>query len=174
MYQRILIPIDGSLASAQGVEEAIRVATPKRSRVRLLHVIDDLAYAYADYAWDGSPELHEEGARLLVRTAEQVRAAGIEVDQVLYDASDGTVADLVNSEAHKWHADVIVIGTHGRRGLGRLLLGSSAERIAREASVPVLLVHEAVPAADAAAGAVPGGARPTPSAERVLPTSAQD
>ncbi|MDN6887953.1 universal stress protein [Variovorax sp. CAN2819] len=141
MYRRILVPIDGSPASAQGVAEAIRLARPMGSRVRLLHAIDDLSVSRAGYAHDGAPQLRAEAARMLARSAERVRRAGIEVDTVLYNETDGTVASLVADEARGWHADLIIAGTRGRRGLGQLLLGSSTERIVRGSSVPVLLVH---------------------------------
>ncbi|WP_440883741.1 universal stress protein [Variovorax sp. 22077] len=72
-----------------------------------------------------------------------VRSAGVEVDTVLYSEADGTVASLVADEARGWHADLIIAGTRGRRGLGQLLLGSSTERIVRGTGVPVLLVHAA-------------------------------
>ncbi|RUR66325.1 universal stress protein [Variovorax sp. 375MFSha3.1] len=144
MYRRILVPIDGSPASAQGIEEAIRLARPMRSRVRLLHAIDDLSVSRAGYAHDRSQQLREEASRMLARSAERVRSAGVEVDTVLYNETDGTVASLVADEARGWHADLIIAGTRGRRGLGQLLLGSSTERIVRGSSVPVLLVHAAV------------------------------
>jgi len=143
VYRRILVPIDGSPASAQGIEEAIRLARPMRSRVRLLHAIDDLSVSRAGFAYDRSPELRAEAARMLARSAERVRSAGVEVETVLYNEADGTVASLVADEARGWHADLIIAGTRGRRGLGQLLLGSSTERIVRGAGVPVLLVHAA-------------------------------
>jgi nucleotide-binding universal stress UspA family protein len=72
-----------------------------------------------------------------------VEAAGIKVDTLLRDSFEGRVCDLVVDSAKAWPADVIVIGTHGRRGVGRLLIGSDAEQIVRYARVPVLLVRGA-------------------------------
>ncbi|QOF76139.1 universal stress protein [Variovorax sp. 38R] len=141
MYLRILVPIDGSAASARAVEEAIRLARPLKSRVRLLHAIDELSVAQASYARDGLDDLRAEAARLLFRCADRVRRARVEVDTVLYDEVDRTVASLVADEAKRWQADLIVAGTHGRRGLGQVLLGSCAERIVRGSAVPVMLVH---------------------------------
>jgi nucleotide-binding universal stress UspA family protein len=112
-----------------------------KGRVRLLHAIDELSVARADYAHDGLAELRAEAVRLLARSADRVRRADVEVDTVLYDQSDGTVASLVADEARGWHADLVVAGTHGRRELGQVLLGRSAERIVRGSSVPVMLVH---------------------------------
>lgn len=153
VYRRILVPIDGSPASARSVEEAVRLARPMNGRVRLLHVIDELSVALAVHGRDGVEQLRADAARLLARDAEHVRREGVEVDTVLHDASDGSVAGLVADEARRWRADLIVAGTHGRRGLGSVLLGSSAERIVRGSSVPVMLVH----AMQAEAGAAAAG-----------------
>ena len=144
MYRRILVPIDGSPAAVRAVEEATRLAGTMNGQIRLLHVIDELSIAQAGYARNGLADLRAEAARLLDWSVDRVRRADVEVDSVLYDESDGTVASLVADEARRWHADLVVAGTHGRRGLGELLLGSSAERIVRGSSVPVMLVHATV------------------------------
>ena len=67
------------------------------------------------------------------------------VDTVLKDSFAGRVSDLVIKEAGAWPADLIVLGTHGRRGLGRLFMGSDAEAIVRSAPVPVLLLRAKAP-----------------------------
>jgi nucleotide-binding universal stress UspA family protein len=72
-----------------------------------------------------------------------VEKADIPVDTVLADTLQGRVCDLVIDEANRWKADLIVIGTHGRRGPGRLAMGSDAEQILRLAPAPVLLVRAA-------------------------------
>ncbi|PNG59955.1 MULTISPECIES: universal stress protein [unclassified Variovorax] len=146
MYQRILVPIDGSPTSRHGLEEAIRVAKLTQGRLRLFHVIDELSFAlamdaYSGYAGDWLNILRENGRRLLDDATASARAAGIEADAVLSDSFTGAVHELVNAEAAKWPADLIVLGTHGRRGVGRVVMGSSAEHILRYANVPVLLVR---------------------------------
>ena len=146
MYQRILVPVDGSPTSDRGLDEAIRIATPGQGRLRLVHVIDELSFSLAmDASWGNSGNwlemLREGGAALLEAATTRVRTAGLHVEAVLYDSFAGTVDQKVVEEAVAWKADVIVLGTHGRRGLGRLVLGSSAERILRMAPVPVLLVR---------------------------------
>ncbi len=146
MYQRILVPIDGSSTSQRGIEEAVRLATLTQGRLRLLHVIDDLSLglamdAYTGYAGDWLNVLRENGKRLLDEARATAQAAGIEADVLLCDSFSGPVHDLVNAEAAKWPADLIVLGTHGRRGVGRVIMGSSAEQILRYAKVPVLLVR---------------------------------
>jgi len=156
MYQRILVPIDGSSTSKRGLEEAIRLAKLTQGRLRLLHVIDELSFsmamdAYSGYAGDWMNVLRDKGARVLEEAKATVEAAGVEVDTVLCDSFAASVHELVTTEAVKWGADLIVLGTHGRRGVGRLVLGSSAEYILRFAPVPVLLVR--APEAEATAEA---------------------
>ncbi|WP_162567079.1 MULTISPECIES: universal stress protein [unclassified Variovorax] len=146
MYQRILVPVDGSPTSRRGLDEAIRLAKLTHGKLRLMHVVDELSFslamdAYAGYAGDWLGELRAGGARILEAARATVAAAGIEVDTVLHDTFRNSVHELVTAEAATWPADLIVVGTHGRRGVGRLVMGSSAEHILRSASVPVLLVR---------------------------------
>ena len=97
--------------------------------------------AYAGHAGDWLNVLRENGGRLLEEAKGTAKAAGVEADTVLYDRLSGEVHELVIREAAEWPADLIVLGTHGRRGVGRAVLGSSAEHILRHATVPVLLVR---------------------------------
>jgi len=152
MYQRILVPVDGSQTSQRGLEEAIGLAKLTHGRLRLLHAIDDLSFALALDAYSGRPgtwmeELRENGRRILDTAKASADAAGIEADTVLCDRATGAVYEQVTTEADIWHADLIVVGTHGRRGADRLVMGSSAENILRHAHVPVLLTR--APAAKA-------------------------
>ena len=146
MYQRILVPIDGSSTSSRGLTEAIQVARLTGGRLRLVHVIDELSFAlamdaYAGYAGTWLEELRTNATKML--QAAQARAAeeNVEADTVLIDRSKGAVHDQVIAEAEASKADLIVIGTHGRRGIGRWVMGSSAEHILRMSPVPVLLVR---------------------------------
>lgn len=146
MYTQILVPVDGSSTSDRGLEEAVKLAKLTGARIRLIHVIDQLFYAggmegFGAMTVDLIPLLREGGAKILQAGKFRVEAAGVPVDTVLFDSSAGRVFDLVVTEATNWHADLIVIGTHGRRGVGRVFLGSDAEQIVRHASTPVLLVR---------------------------------
>lgn len=146
MYERILVPVDGSSTSMRGVDEAIRLAGMSHGRLRLVHVIDELSYALAmDSAWGAAVNwvevLHEQGARLLEEATARVRAAGVEVEAVLFESFGGTLDEQVIKEVSDWKADVVVLGTHGRRGIRRAVFGSGAERILRQAPVPVLLIR---------------------------------
>lgn len=146
MYQRILVPVDGSPTSNSGLAEAIRLAHLTNGRLRLVHVIDEVSFAlpmdaYAGYAGFSLTALRENGAEILRKAKATVDAEGLSADIALHENFAGSVYELVAAEAAKWPADLIVIGTHGRRGVRRLLLGSSAENILRHATVPVLLVR---------------------------------
>jgi nucleotide-binding universal stress UspA family protein len=145
MYKHILVPIDGSDTSRHGMREAIGLATALKAKVRMLHVISDFALMVEmanviDFEKFRSG-LHQYGRDLLEKTAAEVRAAGIEVSTGLRDLKGGRVADAIVEEAREAHCNLIVIGTHGRRGFERALMGSDAERVLRQSPVPVLLVR---------------------------------
>ena len=146
MYQRILVPVDSSACADRGLSEAIALARLTGGRIRVLHVIDEPFVAIgADAAAGATEDLvaisREAAQRVLAGATAKVRLAGIAVDDVLLDSFDGRLCDLVAGAVQDWSADLVVIGTHGRRGLGRLLLGSGAEQILRVSPVPVLLVR---------------------------------
>ncbi|MBS0344067.1 MAG: universal stress protein [Proteobacteria bacterium] len=159
MYQRILVPIDGSETARCGLQEAIRLAKAGGGQLCLFHVIDDLSFALAMDAYAGQQgdwlnTMREAGARLLDEAKGTAAAAGVKAEGVLYERVSTRLADAVAAEAAKWKADLIVLGTHGRRGVGRLLLGSGAESVLRSAPIPVLVVRakatDAQPAEEAA------------------------
>jgi nucleotide-binding universal stress UspA family protein len=160
MYTHILVPVDGSPTSDRGLEEAVKLAKLTGARLRLMHVVDQLVYAVGmdgvgAMTADLIPLLREGGEKILKMAKARVETSGVPVETVLFDSFAGRVCDLVVAEATNWHADLIVLGTHGRRGVGRVFMGSDAEQIVRLAPTPVLLVRsvrsgEAVPAATAA------------------------
>ncbi|MDE2118447.1 MAG: universal stress protein [Betaproteobacteria bacterium] len=145
MYQRILVPIDGSATSERALHEAIKLAAGK-AQLRLVYVIEEVypldaeGYAFIDYAALQEAVRHT-GERALAQAAEKVRKSGVVAETALLEAAGERVAKVIDGEAMKWKAGLIVIGTHGRSGLSRLLLGSVAEGVVRGASVPVLLVR---------------------------------
>ena len=97
--------------------------------------------SYGVYAGELLDLLQQNGEELLAKAQALARAQGLPVDTVLYENLQKTVQQRVVDEAIDWRADVIVIGTHGRRGVRRMMLGSSAEGVARTSPVPVLLVR---------------------------------
>jgi len=145
MYQRILVPIDGSVTAERALQEAIKLAAGK-AQLRLVYVIEQVypldteGYAFIDYV-ALQEAVRKTGERTLAQAAEQVRRSGMTAETTLLDVPGERVASMIDDEALNWRADLIVIGTHGRSGLSRLLLGSVAEGVVRGASVPVLLVR---------------------------------
>lgn len=143
MYQRILCPIDGSETANAGLQEAIRLAQHENSTIRLLNVLDTLYLQSTGYMiGEIYTQLRDTGMQLLEAAKAKVIAAGLTVDSALLDANVRRVADAIIADANNWPADLIVMGTHGRRGSSRLFLGSDAEAVVRLSSVPVLLVKE--------------------------------
>ncbi len=146
MYQKILVPVDGSPTSARGLQEAIKLAKLTGAKLRLLHVVDQISFASGMEAasmmtGEMLQLLREGGEQLLKKAQARVEKAGVRVDAVLCDSFAGRVCDLVIEQATAWRADLIVLGTHGRRGFSRLMMGSDAEMIVRLATMPVLLVR---------------------------------
>lgn len=145
MYARILVPIDGSPTSDRGLAEAVKLARLTGARLRLIHVIDVVAYSTAMDGFSMTAELlpivREAGARILKTGQARVDAGGVPVETALIESRAGRVCDQVVADATTWEAELIVIGTHGRRGVGRMFMGSDAEQIVRLAASPVLLVR---------------------------------
>jgi len=145
MYRRILVPIDGSKTAAAGLREAIRLARNQRAKVRVVHVVDKIAIiGVAEVGMNPAPvlaRLARSGRRLLEKARLSAKKVGVEAETVLHEPLAKRVAETVLSEAKRWRADLIVMGTHGRRGVRRVVLGSDAEEVVRLAEVPVLLVR---------------------------------
>ncbi len=145
MYRRILVPVDGSAASSQGLVEAIELAGKLGSELLLVHVVDDWPVAAGDMAGvnleAGAKRLREAGAAVLRDAQARAQTAGVPVNTALIEELGASVGACIVRRAREWPADLIVCGTHGRRGLDRLIMGSDAENIVRHAPVPVLLVR---------------------------------
>ncbi len=144
MYQRILVPIDASAISMRGLDEAIALARLTGGRLRLLHVVNDVKYPTGPSAVhnvDLVPLMRETGEGVLTEGKDRATRANLEVETLRCVAMTTRVSDLVVQDVRDWDADLIVMGTHGRRGLGRLFVGSDAERVLRISPVPVLLVR---------------------------------
>jgi nucleotide-binding universal stress UspA family protein len=145
MYERILVPVDGSDASRAGLDEALGLAAEHQSSLRLVHVVDDLItmpmYEGAIFAGELIEQLRKQGRQLLDDCARLCKQKGLNVETVLTERVGGQAGMLIIEQAQNWPAQLIVMGTHGRRGLKRIVLGSDAEYVVRHANVPVLLVR---------------------------------
>lgn len=143
--QQILVPVDGSQTSVKALETAIELARLNRARLRLLYVIDELDYVNGfetakAYYEQTLPFMHTDGQRLLAQMRSLAEIKGVMCDSVLLESGAERLCDVVAEHARQVHADMIVLGSHGRRGLNRILMGSDAEQIVRRAPVPVLVV----------------------------------
>ena len=152
MYKRILVPLDGSETSTKALTAALQLARLSGGRVRLVHVVEELAYLsgfdqYGGYSGDLIAIMRENGAKILNDGMAIAQSAGVEADNMLYDNFGERVGEVVADAAKRWNADLIVVGTHGRRGVGRVLMGSGAEQIIRLAPVPVLVIRSTPPSA---------------------------
>lgn len=146
IYQQILVAVDGSPTSEKALDEAIRLAHLMGARLRLLHVIDVLSYCTgyettSVYVNNTLPLMRAAGEELLAKDRQKAQALGVSVDSVLIDDALGRLCEHVAEQAQLINADLIVVGSHGRRGIGRVLMGSDAELIIRYAPVPVLVVR---------------------------------
>lgn len=153
MYKRILVALDGSETSMRALTASLNLARQGGGRVRLVHVVEELAYLggfdpYGASSGDLIKVIRENGARVLQTGLDAAGSAGVEADTVIYDSFGERLPEAIADAAKQWNADLIVVGTHGRRGIGRVLMGSGAEHIIRTAPVPVLVIRspEAAPA----------------------------
>lgn len=143
-YKRILVPMDGSATAAHGVDEAVRLARKNGARLMLLHVVEEQSVLMA--AEVGAAvvplidDLRAEGKRKLERSLKRIARGGLKAQTALAESFAGGVAGTVVAQAKRWRADLIVVGSHGRTGVDRVLMGSDAEQIARRSPVPVLIV----------------------------------
>jgi nucleotide-binding universal stress UspA family protein len=146
MYKRILIAVDGSQTSNKALTAALQLARDASGQVRLIHVVDDLAYisgyeAYGAYSAELIDIAQKVGSKILDDALAIAKAAGVQADQMLFEKFGEPLGDTVADAAKRWNADLIVVGTHGRRGIGRMFLGSGAEQIIRLAPIHVLVVR---------------------------------
>lgn len=148
MYQRILVAIDDSRTARSALLAAIQIARPGRAILGIAHVLDEGLLsqpglglgAYIDV--ERTRKAMGAAARNLLDSARQIAAeAGIDAQVLLLEGGDKRIAEQIAEGARRWGADLIIAGTHGRRGLERLMVGSVAEGLACIASASVLLVR---------------------------------
>lgn len=138
MYDRILLPTDGSRGNDRAVKQAIGLAAQSDAQLHVLFVVEDIPYA--PEMMDGQVEarLREIGEEAISDIRQRADDAGVAVETAL---EDGTPHQSILDYAKEAEMDLIVMGTHGRSGLDRYLLGSVTERVVRGADTPVLTVR---------------------------------
>jgi nucleotide-binding universal stress UspA family protein len=145
MYRKILVPVDGSATSESALREAIRLAAAIKAPLRLLHIVSSFPLL-TELSLVNFRSVHsaltQSGNTLLDKAVADAGASHVVAERALRELHHGTVGGLIVEEASSGDCDLIVMGTHGRRGLRRLTTGSDAERVLRESPVPVLLVTD--------------------------------
>ena len=141
MYDRILVPTDGSDQSERAFEQALDLALTYDAELHLLNVVDvsSLAGEFDSVAVVDS--LEESGRKMTHRLRDRAEEAGVETVETL--VREGVPYSTILDYADDNDVDLVVMGTHGRTGLDRYLLGSVTERVVRKSDVPVLTVRSA-------------------------------
>ncbi|SDD85001.1 Nucleotide-binding universal stress protein, UspA family [Cupriavidus sp. YR651] len=146
MYQTILVAVDGSDCGDLALAEAIRLAAVCKAKLEIVHVVDN-SYLKYDMGYGNLGDLRSDlikaGRKLLAQAQAQARAARVACHTELVDEilALGDIAMAINDAVQRVHADLVVVGTHGRRGVRRLVMGSVAQGLLCESKVPVLLVR---------------------------------
>ena len=146
MYRRISAAVDGSPTSNKAVTAALEMAI--YSGVKSIHVLDDMTYrkghdSYSAQSYSVINLMQKTGEKIPADPQVIVESAGVQADTQLVDSIGAHLAETVALEAKKWDATILVVGPHGRRGIGRMLMCSDGERIIRMAPCLVLVVRSA-------------------------------
>jgi nucleotide-binding universal stress UspA family protein len=148
MYKRIMAAIDDSFAASKVLNTAVEMAALFGAELAVCHALDDtiLSRREPEVMLPGSLGNVEEnlraGAReFLGRAAEVARAAGLDAEILVVESEKDHVAEMLAGAAAEWKADLLVVGTHGKRGMGGYFVGSVAERLVKKANTSLLLVR---------------------------------
>jgi nucleotide-binding universal stress UspA family protein len=137
----ILIAVDGSEFSEAAIQEVIRTR-PKDTQIQIMHVIEPLpvveSWAYAVDWQKISQEQRKEAEVFVTQAARTLRDAGFTVTSAI---EEGSAKSIIIDTAARWPADLVVLGSRGRKGLARFLLGSVSEAVARHAPCSVQIVR---------------------------------
>ncbi len=138
---KILLGIDDSKFSGEVLQAVVTQFRTEHTEVRVLHVLQPVAPAPPQMAPGYAPELESQkkpAQELVERIATQLRSAGFQVSTMV---EVGDIREKIIDCAAEWKADLIVVGSHGRKGIQRFLLGSVAEFVARHANCSVEIVR---------------------------------
>ena len=147
MYERITVAIDGGETSGKALDEATKLAREMSSVILLLHVCEEMPIIWEPDGMNmilmqnSLKAIADAGKALLEKHRKQLAEQDITVETKLVETYGGRMGSVISEEAQKWHADLLVVGTHGRKGIAHFLIGSVAEDVTRTASMPVLLVR---------------------------------
>ncbi len=149
MYKRILVPIDGSATSAGALDAALKLAREHDAELKPLYVVDAPPLMFSGAAFDPSilrDAFVKDGGLVIADATEKMQREGVKGTTLVLEVNPvgDDIAQQITRAARAFDADLVVMGTHGRRGWRRLVLGSVAERFLRMSTRPVLLIprHE--------------------------------
>jgi nucleotide-binding universal stress UspA family protein len=143
MYKKLFVADDGSEPSGAALREAIKLARSVGAELHIVFVVfhpKTFGHPIVNLA-AVEDALRAEGQTILDRAVAQAREAGVAAATDMVEATREPIATTLLAAAANAHADLIVMGTHGRSGIGRAVLGSVAESLLRAAKLPVLLVR---------------------------------
>lgn len=140
--KRILVPTDGSNTAENALNQAAKMASDLGAQLEILHIVPEVPFLYTDF---GSVNILEWQETLDLQGEKMVEALKIRFPAAVISckkAQGMSLAQTILEQASKNHSQLIVMGTHGRHGLERLMLGSVAEAVLHHASIPVMLCHQ--------------------------------
>lgn len=146
MYERILVAVDGGSSSDLAVAQAIGMALAFKAQLKLLYVVDDSELFDATGTADTQmllEKLVQVGERALELASERCQHAGVTCVKELVERplGRGNISETIVEHADTWPADIILMGTHGRRGMRRVIMGSVSEGVVAKTNKPVLLIR---------------------------------
>lgn len=147
MYSRILVAVDNSRVSMLAMHEAIKLAKDQQAKLRIVYVVDEFIPISEGVHIDFKE--HEEkqriqGKLILKEMLDLAHKASVTAESHLIEMNESNdlIAKKIIEDAKKWRADLIVMGTHGRKGIHRFFLGSVAEEVMRDTHIPIHLIRE--------------------------------
>ena len=142
---KILLAVDDSKYSQAAIQSVLQKAHPQDTEVRVLHVLEPILEAqWSSHHVYGEmmARRRQDATEMVKHAAESLKAVGFKMCS--YALESGIPKVVIIDEAKKWGADLIVLGSHGRTGLNRFLLGSVSEAVARHAACSVEIVRASV------------------------------
>lgn len=149
MYKRIMVAVDSSPTAAKALAESIQLAKSVGAALCVVHAEDESLLeqhgmgigTFIDVT-KVEAAIRDAGLDLLAKAVTSAEVAGVKAESKLVESGRRHVPELIVECAAEWQADLVVVGTHGRRGFNRLLVGSVAEKLVRLSSTSLMLVRE--------------------------------
>lgn len=140
MYDRILVPTDGSSVSTKALHHAIELAEIHSAEIHVLHAVNPVTHAPAGETSTLNTVATDNGEKVIDKTTEIIEETGF--DRFTTEQTVGSPAKIITSYAEDNNMDLIVMGTNGRSGIDRVLMGSVTEAVVRHSTIPVQTISE--------------------------------